>query len=225
MAALGTPVVAMRLALLTALLAAGLFHAQPAAAATFIVTTPQDAPHTTPLDGNCTSTLAGNPCTLRAAVQAANFLGGTQTINLAIAGTYTLSVVGNSEDNAATGDLDINGVSLAIANISGGAVILDGNTGDRIFDVGPLAPAQLSVSGMTLQHGNPPHNLAGDPSDGGAMLIRVGSTGSLADMTLSNNSSTFPGVGGAIANHGTLSLARPVVAQNTALSATGGAGT
>src|SRR5438874_2727849 len=108
-----------RLASLVALLAAGLFHPQPAQAATFIVTTFQDAPHTTPLDGNCTSTVPGGFCTLRAAVQAANFLGGTQTINLAIPGTYTLSVTGPNEDNAATGDLDVNGVNLTIANASG----------------------------------------------------------------------------------------------------------
>src|SRR5262245_6546816 len=56
-----------------------------AQAATFTVSTTQDAPHTTPLNGNCTSTLPGNPCTLRAAVQAANFLGGTHTINLQVA--------------------------------------------------------------------------------------------------------------------------------------------
>src|SRR4051812_41921768 len=83
--------------------------ATPALAATFTVTTTQDAPHTTPLNGNCTSTLAGNPCTLRAAIQATNFLGGTNTINLGVAGTYTLTVTGANEDNAVTGDLDVNG--------------------------------------------------------------------------------------------------------------------
>src|SRR5215217_7430576 len=86
----------------TVLLLAVLPHAGPVQAAAFTVTTTTDAPHTTPLNGNCTSTLAGNPCTLRAAVQAVNFLGaGLHTINLAVAGTYTLTVVGPDEDAAA----------------------------------------------------------------------------------------------------------------------------
>src|SRR5438270_5510116 len=79
---------------LAVLLAAGFFHTRPVQAATFLVATTQDAPHSAPLDGNCTSTLPGGLCTLRAAVQAANFLGGTQTINLATAATYTLTVTG-----------------------------------------------------------------------------------------------------------------------------------
>src|SRR4051794_16608521 len=76
-------------------------RAEIAHAATFTVTTTTDAPHTTPLDGNCTSTLPGNPCTLRAAVQAANFLGGVQTIYLP-AGIYLLTVAGANENLGAS---------------------------------------------------------------------------------------------------------------------------
>src|SRR5438105_4739772 len=92
----------------------------PVGAATFTVTTSEDAPHIIPLDGNCTSTLPGNPCTLRAAVQAASFLTGSQLINLQAAGTYLLTVMGAGETAGATGDLNVNGVSLTIANTSGG---------------------------------------------------------------------------------------------------------
>src|SRR5438552_1988527 len=102
---------ASRVSLLLALLGVGLLRPGSALAATFVVTTTADAPHTLPIDGNCTSTLPGNPCTLRAAVMAANFLGSTgapHTINLSVAGTYLLTVTGANEDNAATGDLDIN---------------------------------------------------------------------------------------------------------------------
>lgn len=125
----------------------------PALAATFVVTTTQDAPHTTPLDGNCTSTLPANPCTLRAAVQAANFLGNVQTINLQAAGTYVLTVTGQDEQNAATGDLNINGVNLTINNTSGGVIAIDGNNTDRVFYVATRAAAQLTISNVTIQHG------------------------------------------------------------------------
>jgi CSLREA domain-containing protein len=84
MAGLRRVLATVLLALLLAPLAP---HADLAHAATFMVTTTTDAPHTTPLDGNCTSTLPGNPCTLRAAVQAAKFLGGAQNIGLTVART------------------------------------------------------------------------------------------------------------------------------------------
>src|SRR5215475_13571899 len=121
------------LSLVLAWLGLALLPTPQAYAATFAVTTTQDAAHTLPIDGTCTSTLPGNPCTLRAAVIAANFLGGgPHTINLTVAGTYLLTVTGANEDNAATGDLDVNNVTLSIANTSGGTVILDGNQTDRV---------------------------------------------------------------------------------------------
>jgi xanthine/CO dehydrogenase XdhC/CoxF family maturation factor len=46
-----------------------------AQATTFTVATTIDAPHAAPLDGTCTSTLSGGACTLRAAIQAADFAG------------------------------------------------------------------------------------------------------------------------------------------------------
>src|SRR5690349_839555 len=48
----------------------------PALAASFLVTTTFDAPHLVPLSGFCDSTLSDHRCSLRAAIQAANFLGG-----------------------------------------------------------------------------------------------------------------------------------------------------
>jgi len=57
---------------------------QAQGSATYTVTTTTDSPHTLPLDGNCTSQLPGNLCTLRAAIQAANFSGGSSRISLAI---------------------------------------------------------------------------------------------------------------------------------------------
>src|SRR4051794_32687406 len=155
-------------------------RAEIAYAATFTVATLQDAPHTTPLDGNCTSTLAGNPCTLRAAVQAANFLGGTQAISLQAAGTYLLTVTGTGEDNAATGDLDVNGAILTITNTSAGSIAIDGNVADRVFDVGPVASAQLAISGVTIQRG------AITDTPGAGIRVRSGLL-TLTDVTVTNN--------------------------------------
>jgi hypothetical protein len=136
------------------LLAALLPRPEPARAATFTVTTTADAPHTAPLDGNCTSTLPGNPCTLRATVQAVNFLdGGPHTINLGVPGTYALTVTDAGEDNAATGDLDINKVTVTITNASTGMVAIDSNGTDRLFDISPVAPARVILTQLAIQNG------------------------------------------------------------------------
>jgi CSLREA domain-containing protein len=187
---------------------------------TFTVTTTTDAPHTTPLDANCTSTLPGNPCTLRAAVQAANFaaangLGTAHTINLSVAGTYALTVTGANEDNAATGDLDIVNVNLTIANTSGGAVILDGNGADRVFEVG-AGPGlgtngQLTISNVTIQNGVVPAD-----SRGGAISAPSSSNQTVVTITnaiIRNNSA---GGGGGISSTGFLNLTNVTIDGNTA---------
>jgi CSLREA domain-containing protein len=79
------------------------------AASTFTVNSTADVVDANPGNGLCdTGNLVGSDpeCTLRAAVQEANALAGTDTINLP-AGTYTLTIGGTGEDVAATGDLDI----------------------------------------------------------------------------------------------------------------------
>jgi CSLREA domain-containing protein len=200
------------------LLLGALPRALPVQAATFVVTTTQDAPHSLPLNGSCTSTLGGSLCTLRAAVQAANFLGGTQMINLQAPGTYALTVTGANEDAAATGDLDVNGVNLTIANTIGGAVIIDGNATDRVFDVGPVAAAQLTVSGLTIQHGNPSAN--GAPGAGSRVARNSALT--LTSVTVSGNTTTSNASGGGIYNLGTATLNNVTLSGNTANGGLGG---
>jgi hypothetical protein len=82
------------------LLIGPLASSRPALAAGFVVTTGLDAPHTLPLDGTCSSTIGA--CTLRAAVEAASFLGGTQTVQFAGAGVYTLTLDGGLPVNGST---------------------------------------------------------------------------------------------------------------------------
>ncbi len=200
--------------LLAGLLSVVLPRAELAHAATFTVTTTTDAPHTTPVNGNCTSTLPGNPCTLRAAVQAANSLGGTQIINLGVTGTYVLAIQGSGEDNAATGDLDINGVNLTINNASQSAITLDASRLDRFFDIGPVSPAQLSISAVTIQNG-----FVAD--GGGGMRVGAESTLTLLQGAVTGNGAQagiFGGAGGGIliATGGAATLTDVVVSGNTA---------
>jgi hypothetical protein len=206
-----------------ALLVAALPRPELARAVGFTVDTQTDAPHDLPINGNCTSTLGpggvGGPCTLRAAVQAANFLGGAQTINLP-AGTYLLTVLGSDEDNAASGDLDILG-NVTILGAGTATTIIDGNGTDRVFDVGRSAPAQLTLSGATVQHGKPPSSAFVQPEAGG-IRVATNSAATLTNVVITQNNTPPPyGVitGGGILSNGALTLTNVTMSGNTAAGA------
>jgi predicted outer membrane repeat protein len=187
-------------------------------AGSFTVTTTTDAPHALPLDGCCTSTLRDKACTLRAAVQAANFLGAPQTIDLKVAGTYTLNVIGPNEDDAATGDLDIKAKKVIIANTSGGKVVISGPGGranDRLFEVlgsELLGSSELAMSDVTLEHGDA-------TTTGGGLEVHAKNTLTLSKVMLANNTANG---GGAISNSGTATLTDVTFNGNTAKNLGGG---
>jgi len=94
-----------------------------ARAANFTVTKTADT-----ADGICDA-----DCSLREAIIAANAGPGADIITLP-AGTYTLTIAGANEDDAATGDLDIKG-DLMINGATGATTIIDGGAIDRVFQV------------------------------------------------------------------------------------------
>jgi CSLREA domain-containing protein len=193
-----------------------------ALATSFTVSTTEDAPHAAPLDGSCTSTLPGGTCTLRAAVQAADFAGGgPNRIALGVPGIYKLTVVGPNEDGAATGDLDVNGTTLTITNTSGLPVTIDGNLTDRVFSVGRRASAKLILSGVTIQNGSVP-----GPSlpafSGGGLDVAYGGEATVNDVVFTGNRSAF--AGGGIRNDGTVVLTNSVLSGNSSVIADGGFG-
>jgi len=88
---------------LAALVAFLLVPRAPASAATFTVNSTADAVDASPGNGVCAT--AGGQCTLRAAIQEANALAGTDATTLP-AGTYALTIAGAGEDAATTGRSD-----------------------------------------------------------------------------------------------------------------------
>jgi hypothetical protein len=118
-----------------------------ASAAGFAVTTTLDAVDVFPGNGFCADA-AGN-CTLRAAVQEANALPGSDTIKVP-GGTYNLTLLGPNEDAGATGDLDIHS-ELGIFGDGPRRTVIDGQQSDRIFDVND-APS-VSLSGLGVRNG------------------------------------------------------------------------
>jgi CSLREA domain-containing protein len=182
--------------------------AAPSFAAQFVVNSQDDGTDASPGNGVCDN--GTGSCTLRAAVQEANALAGSDTIQLP-AGTYVLSLAGQGEDVAATGDLDITD-EITIAGASSATTIVDGNAADRVFDVFNSA-ARVTISGLTIRNGNP-----GPTAYGGGMYNS--STTTLSDVIVSGNTTGVSG--GGIENDNDLTITNGIVTANTAASSGGG---
>jgi fibronectin-binding autotransporter adhesin len=162
----------------------------------FIVTTTNDHD-----DGVC----GGGDCTLREAINRANFLGGTHTITFASGVTGTITLSGNAFDElSVTSNLTISGPGARTLAVSG-------NSTHRIFAFD--ASASCSISGLTIRDGKyaPSSDTTGEIHQGGA-VFNFGSVAFNDCAFISNSvtgaSNTFnggfggSGQGGAIYNHG-----------------------
>ncbi|MGH2869610.1 MAG: choice-of-anchor Q domain-containing protein [Solirubrobacteraceae bacterium] len=147
-----------------------------ASAASFTVNDTADASLATSTDTNCVSSQPGGTCTLRAAVEAANNVGGASTITVP-AGTYVLTT-----DN----QLDVNSpdksTSITVTGVGSASTVIDGVDNTSIFFVDPNGG--LSLSGLTLQNGN---------SDEGGAIYSEGATAVTADVLFKGNFSFFAG--------------------------------
>ncbi|MEM7153288.1 MAG: choice-of-anchor Q domain-containing protein [Myxococcota bacterium] len=154
--------------------------ASEASAAAFIVTSNADENDDDLTDDLCIT--ASGTCTLRAAIEQANAIDTeAHTIDIpGVVGTIVITQTGVPNNDAAWGDLDIDGD----ITIVGDGNIIDGNGTDRIFHV--LIGASLTASELTLQNG------WGDTS-GGAIYNQADLT--LIDSTLIFNTSTGEGGG------------------------------
>ncbi|MGV2339617.1 MAG UNVERIFIED_CONTAM: hypothetical protein LVR18_38330 [Planctomycetaceae bacterium] len=106
-----------------------------------------DLPDTNPGDG--VSVAITGERTLRAAVIESNTSPGIDVVQLG-AGVYQLSTLGDFEDAARTGDLDVTG-ELTIRGLGAGVTIIDGGLLDRVFHV--HTGARLTLQNMTIRNG------------------------------------------------------------------------
>ena len=119
------------------------------------------------------------PCTLRAAISAANSNTAVQgcsagsfghdTITFAVDGTFSLTQSGNDNDNSA-GDLDIL-EPLTIVGNGSDLTVVDGNALDSVFHIQLLVPVTLTQ--MTIQNGLTAGFGGGVNSEGDLVLATV----------------------------------------------------
>src|SRR5512143_675914 len=117
----------------------------------FTVNSPLDEHNVDAAMGLCVSTPSGK-CTLRAAVEAANYASTPSKITVP-PGVYMLTRPGY-DDNALVGDLDIKH-NLTIQGVGSSATIVDGNgavTHDRVFQILSSVSA-VTMTGMTIRNG------------------------------------------------------------------------
>lgn len=197
----------------------------PSHAATFIVNSPYDINDLSPGNGLCVAYLLIQPpfvhplCTLRAAVEEANSLPGTDTI-IVPEGTYFLALAGAAEDASATGDLDITD-SLVLAGGGQGKTFIDGMQLDRVLDI-IKSDITVTVSDITVANGLIPSYLPANQKTGGG--VRNSGTLILKRSSVDNNRVAGPfaqNMGGGLANHCICSIDNSTLRNNSA--ARGGA--
>lgn len=124
-----------------------------ARAAVFPVNTIIDNEDVNPGDGDCSN--VETRCSLRAAIQEANALGGSHTITLGIR-TYEIDTIGAAgEDAAAQGDLDVTSDITITGASTTGTIIEAGGDGlpqDRVFHV--LLGGSLTLDRLTVRDGS-----------------------------------------------------------------------
>ena len=150
-------------------------------AADFNVNSLGDAVDASVGDGICAT--SGGACTLRAAIQEANFFSDADTINLPD-GTITLAIPGADEDASLTGDLDVIH-DVTVAGPLVGSSRIDGNgavTQDRVFEVhgGTLFLLIQKSGGVTVAKGK----LLAPINAGQNYIVNVSFTGSVFNVLL-----------------------------------------
>jgi hypothetical protein len=165
----------------------------------FTVTLGIDAVDLQPGDGRCETAQDGGPCSIRAAVQEANARPESGPYVVALPpGDYQLSIPGDSEDDAVSGDVDIR-TTLDLVGAGQDVVTIHGPNEelDHAFEVIP--PAVVRVRGVTIRD-----------SAGGGIENRLGQL-EVADSTIRDNHAHF---GGGIASDGVFTLTHSVISHN-----------
>jgi hypothetical protein len=162
----------------------------------------------------------GSPNSLRAEITAAAS-GDTISFDQSLSG-LTINL------NPAKGELLAN-KNLHIAGLGADQLTISGQNQVRVFEV--ASGANVTLSDLTVTHGNglPGNSAALHPNRGGGVVVDEGSTLTITGSTVSDSSATLNlgglsggGLGGGIADYGTLTVSNCQVTDNVAETTFGG---
>lgn len=165
----------------------------PAVGAVFHVTTTTDT-----LNAGCDA-----DCSLREAVIAANAQPGADVIMVG-AGEYTLTRAGANENQAHTGDLDVNG-DLTVVGAGAPATVIDGGGLDRVFHADHFS---LDLFGVTVRNGKVNGAGGGILADGlfklGQSVVRDNTASEFGGGVSASGGSGFTGSGAIVIDASTI---------------------
>ncbi len=224
----------------------------PAAAVDFVVTLTDDQVDSNPGNGVCSVDGTPGNCSLRAAIQEANHLAGSDRITIP-AGIWYLDLTGEGEDSAATGDLDIYD-NLEIIGAGSALVTINGSLlGDRIFHLtnqNSMDPAPtVTIEGVTITGGQATTALTflggglfmesygtlnmtdvrviGNQANQGGGMEVIGGAGTISDCSFLDNTALDVGVtnaigGGLYASSAQIEITASTFSNNSSAVGSGG---
>ncbi len=183
-----------------------------------------------------THTPAAGTLTLRAAIDMANQTPGNKVIDLLVPGVYNVTEPGANTGTNASGAFAIlpSGGNVTIANASRGAVTVNGNGLDRVFDINPGDNTNVNdeftvtLQGITITGGiaSDPNNPDGPSASGGGIRDQGIASLTLNNVVITGNLATADGGGISMENtttvHWILTLNNSIIENNRAGDAGGG---
>jgi CSLREA domain-containing protein len=190
------------------------FAGVEAKAATYIVNLNTDAKDINQGNGICDTNAAtpGAQCTLRAAIQEANYFTGVDTISFALPTPNSITLTNGELEIQYS--INIDGPGARSLTIQRGA----GPRNLRVFTV-TGSNQNVNISGVTIANGNSEDDLVSGGIGGGILLSDA--TLNLTGVNISNNVSQGSG-GGIYKFGGTLNITRSTISNNQAGGSGGG---
>lgn len=140
--------------------------AESVLAATFTVNSNGDGHDAAPGNGICETVPGNSVCTLRAAIEEANALGGASTITVpAMTITLTLSTALDTEPHI-TANITINGAGSSVTNVQASATA--GTASTRVLTV--ASGGNATLSGVRVRYGMVTPMVDCVPVNGGGIL-------------------------------------------------------
>ncbi|HEY0657074.1 MAG TPA: choice-of-anchor Q domain-containing protein, partial [Pyrinomonadaceae bacterium] len=173
--------------------------------ASFVVTSSGDSNDLSAFDNLCLD--AGGTCTLRAAIQQANALAGSDTITFSLSTPATVNLLFG--ELYISQDVTITGPGARNLTVRRDPSIAIG----RIFNIQGPDGSIVHISGMTIANG---YRSGASVTDfGGGIYINRANTVNLSTVTLRDNAAE---VGGGVFNYGTLNIFNSTIHDNFANS-------
>ena len=174
--------------------------------------------------------------TLRAAIDMANQTPGNKLIALIVPGVYNITLPGANTGTNASGAFAIlpSGGNVTIANASHGAITINGNGLDRVFDINPANDMNfndeftVTLQGLTITGGaaTDTANPDGPNASGGGIRDQGIASLTLNNDVITGNLATADGGGVSMENtvsiHWVLTINNSVIEDNRAGDAGGG---